>query len=225
MENTIQLNKWTVYVHINKVNGKRYVGITSLDVNDRWRNGDGYKTQVFGRAITKYGWDNFEHRILATGLTADDANELERTLISEWETQNPLYGYNIVDGGNGICGFRFSEESRHKMSESAKSRNICYATRKKHPPISEETRKKMSINNTGSGNPNYGRKHTAEALAKMSKVHSKRVALLGTDGETVKVFESAKLAAEYIGVEKSVVAKCCRGVLKTCRGYSFGYIN
>lgn len=44
MENTTQHNKWTVYVHINKVNGKRYVGITSLDVNDRWRNGDGYKT-------------------------------------------------------------------------------------------------------------------------------------------------------------------------------------
>ena len=41
MENTTQHNKWTVYVHINKVNGKRYVGITSLDVNDRWRNGDG----------------------------------------------------------------------------------------------------------------------------------------------------------------------------------------
>lgn len=225
MKDTTQHNNWTVYVHINKINGKRYVGITSLNVNNRWRNGDGYKKQVFGRAIAKYGWDNFEHRILATSLTADDANELERALISEWETQNPLYGYNIVDGGNGICGFKFTEESRYKMSVSAKNRNICYANRKKHLPISEETRKKMSINNTGSGNPNYGHKHTADALKKMSKVHSKRVALLGTNGETVKVFESAKLAAEYIGVEKSVVAKCCRGVNRTCKGHRFEYIN
>lgn len=224
-KNTTQLPNWTVYVHINKFNGKRYVGITSLDVNTRWRNGDGYKTQVFGRAIEKYGWDNFEHQILATGLIAGDANEIEKMLISKWNTQNPLYGYNIVGGGSGICGFKFTEESRYRMSVSAKNRNICYATRKKHPPISDETRKKMSINNTGSGNPNYGRKHTADALAKMSKVHSKRVALLGEQGETVKVFESAKLAAEYIGVEKSVVAKCCRGVLKTCKGHRFEYIN
>lgn len=224
MENTAQHSKWTVYTHINKINGKRYVGITSLDVNDRWRNGDGYKAQVFGRAIAKYGWDNFEHKILATGLTLEDANATERALIAEWKTQDPLHGYNIVDGGDGICGFKFSEESRRKMSESAKKRNICYATRKKHPPISEDTRAKMSINNTGSGNPNYGRKHTTEALAKMSKVHSKKVALVGVDDATERIFESAKAAAEYIGVEKSVVAKCCRGVTKTCKGHRFKYI-
>ena len=120
---------WTMYVHINKINGKRYVGITSLNINDRWRNGDGYKKQIFGRAIEKYGWDNFEHIIVADGLTADIANEMEKTLISEWKTQDSQYGYNIVDGGGGICGYKFTDESRRKMSESAKNRNICYETR------------------------------------------------------------------------------------------------
>lgn len=217
-------NTWTVYAHINKINGKRYVGITSLNINDRWRNGDGYKKQIFGRAIAKYGWDNFEHIIVADGLTADVANEMEKTLISEWKTQDSQYGYNIVDGGGGICGYKFTDESRRKMSESAKNRNICYETRKKHPPISDETRKKMSENNTGCNNPHYGHKHTEEALAKMSQVHSKKVALISSDGEMLQTFNSAKLAAEYIGVEKSVVAKCCRGVLKTCKGKQFIYV-
>lgn len=203
---------WTMYVHINKINGKRYVGITSLNINDRWRNGDGYKKQIFGRAIEKYGWDNFEHIIVADGLTADIANEMEKTLISEWKTQDSQYGYNIVDGGGGICGYKFTDESRRKMSESAKNRNICYETRKKHPPISDETRKKMSENNTGCNNPHYGHKHTEEALAKMSQVHSKKVALISSDGEILQTFNSAKLAAEYIGVEK----KCCCKVLPWC---------
>lgn len=224
MKDTALDNKWTVYVHINKVNGKRYVGITSLDLNNRWRNGDGYKKQVFGRAIAKYGWDNFDHVVLATELTADAANELEQVLISEWKTQDPTYGYNVVDGGGGICGFKFTDESRQKMSESAKHRNICYATRRKHPPISEEARKKMSENNTGCNNPNYGHKHSDEALAKMSQVHSKKVALIDSDGTILKTFDSARLAAEYIGVEKSVVAKCCRGVQKTCKGHHFIYV-
>jgi hypothetical protein len=34
--------KWCVYVHTNKFNGKKYVGITSTKPEDRWRNGRGY---------------------------------------------------------------------------------------------------------------------------------------------------------------------------------------
>lgn len=211
-------------MHINKTNGKRYVGITSLDVQNRWRNGNGYKTQVFGRAISKYGWDGFEHEILYDGLSLEDAAQIEKRLISEWSTQNMLYGYNVTEGGNGISGFRFSEQSKIKMSESAKHRNICYSERKKHPPISEETRAKMSNNNKGSGNPNYGRKHTDEELQKMSKAHSKKVAIIGEDGGLVKVFESTKKASEYIGVHNSVVAKCCRGLFSTCGGYKVKYV-
>lgn len=32
---------YTVYLHINKVNGKVYVGITSMKVENRWREGIG----------------------------------------------------------------------------------------------------------------------------------------------------------------------------------------
>lgn len=43
---------WTVYIHTNKTNQKRYVGITSQDTERRWKNGWGYYTQIiFYRAI------------------------------------------------------------------------------------------------------------------------------------------------------------------------------
>jgi hypothetical protein len=50
-------NNYVVYVHINKFNGKKYVGLTKHgeDPNKRWRNGTHYEGTYFGRAINKYG--------------------------------------------------------------------------------------------------------------------------------------------------------------------------
>ena len=40
----------------------------------RWRNGNGYKPCVaFNRAIEKYGWDGFDHVILYSELTREEA--------------------------------------------------------------------------------------------------------------------------------------------------------
>ena len=56
--------------------GKRYIGITSQDPPEkRWGRG-GYEyrpNKHFWSAICRYGWDNFNHIILCTGLTFDEA--------------------------------------------------------------------------------------------------------------------------------------------------------
>lgn len=45
---------YTVYIHITP-NNKYYVGITSKDVNIRWRNGNGYSNNShFFNTINKY---------------------------------------------------------------------------------------------------------------------------------------------------------------------------
>ena len=51
---------YTVYQHKNKINGKRYFGITSRKPEERWGyNGRNYKSSPhFYSAIQKYGWDN-----------------------------------------------------------------------------------------------------------------------------------------------------------------------
>ena len=67
---------YTVYCHINKVNGKTYVGITSSAPELRWKNGEGYKNcRKFYNAILKYGWDNFYHIILRNKLSLSEAEQ------------------------------------------------------------------------------------------------------------------------------------------------------
>lgn len=124
---------YCVYIHKNKINGKRYVGITSQNVSRRWRNGNGYyENEHFSRAIKKYGWDSFCHEIVKAGLTKVEACELEKRLISKYKSNNEKYGYNKSIGGeNPNEGVVVSDETRRKMSESHKGRVMSDATKQK----------------------------------------------------------------------------------------------
>lgn len=94
---------YKVYVHINKINGKRYYGITCQNINERWRNGKGYKNHknskkdtYFYNAINKYGWDNFTHEVLFDNLSKEEACLLEQCYISLYDTTNRNKGYNRI---------------------------------------------------------------------------------------------------------------------------------
>ena len=110
---------YTVYCHINKVNGKTYVGITSSAPELRWKNGEGYKNcRKFYNAILKYGWDNFYHIILRDKLSLSEAEKLEKQLI----TDSKEFSYNIAPGGKVNKGFHWTEQSKRKLSLSKKSK-------------------------------------------------------------------------------------------------------
>ena len=160
--NTVD-KQYLLYCHKNNTNGKLYFGITSTSLYMRFRkNGRGYYGQVFGRAIQKYGWSNFEHIVLIEGLSLEVAAECEKFLIAKYQTNNPQYGYNVTDGGEGNKAPR-SEESNLKrsMSESGEkhwhygkhwSKEVRKKFHKPHPSVSgenspskrPEVRKKLS---------------------------------------------------------------------------------
>ena len=114
MKNTSDLNEkknvqnnYTVYMHVSP-SGKKYVGITGDSPKNRWDSGHGYRRNPhFWNAIQKYGWNNFEHLILYTDLTKDEAKEYEIKLIKEYNLTNKKYGYNVSEGGDlGVASNR-----------------------------------------------------------------------------------------------------------------------
>lgn len=127
---------YTIYVHRNKYNGMCYVGQTSLPPQKRWQGGSSYRAErgcLLGKAIKEFGWDAFEHIILETGLSKEDADEAERKYTKEYNSITPN-GYNTDSGGRKgnkksdlvIEHFKArpnyvkSEETKRKMSEARK---------------------------------------------------------------------------------------------------------
>lgn len=108
------MNRYTVYKHTCP-NGKVYIGITQQDPKNRWLNGYGYKKQIFYRAVAKYGWENIKHEILYSDVTEKVAKEKEIELISIYNSTNPKYGYNVVEGGQGTTGYHHTDVTKEKM--------------------------------------------------------------------------------------------------------------
>ena len=93
-EEAEEICNWCVYIHTFP-NEKKYIGI-SMSPLTRWKNdGSGYKeqTRMWG-AIQKYGWDNIKHEIILKNLDKTTAKQIEKALISQYQTTIPALGYN-----------------------------------------------------------------------------------------------------------------------------------
>lgn len=168
---------YCVYVHTNKINGKMYVGQTIYgdNPNKRWANGCGYKfCTLFWRSIEKYGWDNFEHEIIASNLTLEEANHFEELLIKQLNTMDPMYGYNLRSGGeNNYLSDEIKKKigmanSGHIMSEEQKQKLREARTGIR---LSDEHRQKISESLKGEKNPNYDKQMSDEQKRKLSDAH------------------------------------------------------
>lgn len=186
--------KYTVYVHINLSNNKKYVGITSFRASQRWRGGKGYKKQkYFYSAIQKYGWNGFKHIILASTLTKDEACQLEQDLIKEFKSNDRRYGYN-----NSIGGEHSGKGCHHTEATRQKARLSHLG--KKH---TEETKRKISEGQKGIKNPNY--KGPVVCI------------------ETSVIYESASYAADINGIARTNLGAVLNGRKKTAGGYHWKY--
>lgn len=96
----INTKTYTVYIHTNKCNGKKYVGATSRPPCERFAKGTGYKLNTeFYADIQKYGWDGFEHNLIYKDISKEEAHLKEQELIKSYQTTDSEFGYNKRRGG------------------------------------------------------------------------------------------------------------------------------
>lgn len=90
-----------VYLITNKVNNKKYVGITN-NYKKRWANhkSNNNPSMAIAKAIKKYGVKNFTFEIVEENVPLDDIDAKEQYYIEYYNTHvSTNKGYNISKGG------------------------------------------------------------------------------------------------------------------------------
>lgn len=212
--------KYVVYKHTSP-NGKCYIGITRQKPETRWRkDGSGYigNTYIYN-AIKKYGFENFQHEILYTGLTKEEAEQKEIELIAYYKSDNRDFGYNIEHGGNSVG--KLSEETKRKIAYANQNRSLETREKLRKAMLGKklpiETRKKISESNMGRevsedtrnkiGNAIRGIKRSEETKQKIKNAKSgkslseetKRKISEGNKGRIMSEETKQKISKSHIG--------------------------
>jgi len=118
--------QFSVYKHTFP-NNKVYIGITSQNPQDRWKQYNNDQPKLYN-AIKKYGWDNVQHEVLFTNLTQEEAAQQEIKLIEQYDAIKN--GYNNTKGGEGRLRYTTAEEiDMHILEQKRKKQTYQYEHR------------------------------------------------------------------------------------------------
>jgi group I intron endonuclease len=187
-----------VYMLVNKVSGKVYIGQTAVSLKNRMcqhfadaRRG---VPILLYNAIRKYGEHNFDGVAIGIAENLKELDALEKQLILAWDSTNRSLGYNIRDGGQG--GGRYegywhhTDEAKAKIGAASKGNKYRLGTHTHH---SEETRRKISLGAQGS---KHGRsKLTEDQVREIRKLDTGE---WGIRGKLAKQFDVGPQIISFI---------------------------
>lgn len=204
---------YIVYQHINKINKKSYIGITSSSIKVRsGKNGRNYsECPHFWNAIQKYGWDNFDHNVLFSGLTHDEACEIEKKLIRELKTYDPEIGYNIASGGDGFD----SDTMLRRWKDETHKNNMINAMREAWKDPGKRKRRSESAKTR------WSNKEFKEATMEKVREACHRVVRCVETNET---FYMLKDAANKYNTHSGNIIYACKHNGRCC-GYHWEYVD
>lgn len=223
------MNNYIIYMHTNKINGKFYIGQTCQDLKKRaGSNGKSYRfCERFYAAIKEFGWNSFEHTILLSGLSKEEANLLERELITSTHSYDPDIGYNIALGGDGMTSERAkalweNPEYRARISEANKK---IWADEEYHAKRSNLYKEQWK-------DPEKRKRRSKQAVERWAnkEFHEKaRQAVLDACATAVRCIETGEVFNAIVDACKKYNinhANLIRSIRKGCRsgGYHWEYV-
>ncbi|MEY9867273.1 group I intron endonuclease [Peribacillus sp. B2I2] len=203
-----------IYTATNMINNKIYVGkskgrggTNEASLNRRKRQHKHTaltkKSQTFfAKAIRKYGWESFVWGVIDTGTSNDELIEKEKYWVRYYQSNNEKFGYNLTEGGDGIDGYKFSEELKKKLSDAHKGVKLSEEHRRrigesnKGRVVTEETRQKIRDKQLGVPRKTAGEKHP---LAKLTESNVKQIKQMLMRGKPKR-----EIAKEF-GVTRNVI--------------------
>ena len=195
---------YTIYCLTNILNNKRYIGLTKLTPEQRFKkhilasqNGCQFH---FARALRKYGEDKFKLESLDVCDGLNQAKVLERSWIKFHKSNDSKLGYNLTPGGDG-GGKKLSEAAKQKMRLAKLGKKHSLETRIKM----SETHKQMSIETKQKiGKANLGKKYSEETR---NKIREARLTTNGARGKVVSEDTKEKIRQANLGKKCSEETK------------------
>ena len=120
------MNIYSIYKATNLINNKVYIGFDSNWPNRKYSHKQHfkkYKNKRFYKAISKYGWDNFEWQVIYQSKDKNHCLSMETFFINEYKSFvgfKESKGYNLNLGGDGNTGMVHSEKTKKLISENTK---------------------------------------------------------------------------------------------------------
>ena len=209
-----------IYKIINQVNGKMYIGQTTLSIKERWKShNNSWKLfndcRALYAAFDKYGIENFEIEQVEE-CSNEEIDEREQFWIQKYDTYNN--GYNLTLGGSGSRVFdqdliRKLWDEGLTVSEIAEKIGSTRACVRKNLVDYE--------NYTIEESRHRGGKHKGITNGKPVKQFS-------LQGDFLEIFPNAVVAAESIGLgraESTNIRSCAKGLRKSAYGYRWVYVD
>lgn len=210
---------FTVYMILNKINGKSYIGATQKGTRARgWihkttaRSGRN-EAQVIYRAMRKYGEENFKFFTLKECADWWDALESERAYIALFKPR-----YNMTDGGGGIKGHKMSAESRAKMSAAKKGKPGTWARMEMPQHVKERL---AAARRSEKGRPVSDKCMAALAINhKLANAVRRRAIICLVDGTE---YPSLTAAGKVYSLTTGQLTRLCKLGCSTRSGLRFAY--
>lgn len=228
---------YEVYLITNKVNGKKYVGITKRGYKARFVEHVSSATcgsrTILHNAIRKYGRENFDLQLLESDVDESIIGEREQYYIALYNTYYKYRkGYNMTIGGNGTIGYQFTDEVKQRMSLANTGRKYSDERNekirqamigRKYLPEWRVALSKSRIGKcSGEKNAFYGKHHTQRTKSIISDANSKYT-IYQIDKETdavLREFKNSMEASRWIvdnGYSKAKPDTCVTRILLVCR--------
>lgn len=198
-----------VYKAVNKITKQVYIGVTTqllkFRKNDHIQKAKTKKGSYFQKSIETYGEKAFEWEQIDTATNSNELAEKEQKYILKYKSN--ICGYNS-DKGGGIKKniYQYDMETGELMStyfslsEAAQNLNV-----------DRKTISKACLGEIKYCQGYYWSYQLQDNIETPVDKRKKRVFQFNLKGHYLGSFNSVSKAAKTTGINKSSIAKCCRG--------------
>ncbi len=217
----MSLIKKIIYEVTNVLTGKKYIGATSKTLEDRKRDHIQKAEKKVGgdfqNALRTYGPEAFEWVQIDTANSANDLADKEKEYVIRYDAKDN--GYNADRGGGFQKNiYQYDLESGSLLASFSQLECAAIAV-----GVDKRTISKACLGEIKNCAGFYWSYNLSDTFMAEKDQRKKKVYQFTESGMFIRSYDSVVEASETTGVNRSSIAKCCRGIYSNAGSYFWEY--